>query len=76
MSSFSQIYMNSKLVKSMVESIPESEREAFVEHLRLSMQQYDYLAGVGWGDSSIAKALAGSSDEIPNQVDRRPPRRR
>lgn len=73
---FSQIYMNSTIVKSLLESVPEADRETFLEHLRYSMEQYDHLAGLGWDKSSIAEALRGGEDGNIQQGDRRPPRRR
>lgn len=76
MNIFSQIYMNSKIVSSILESVPESERELFLEHLKQAVEQYDHLAGMGWEKSSVAEALRGRVDDgIPQQGDRRPPRR-
>lgn len=75
MNSFSQIYMNSKVVATMLEQVPEDERENFLEQLRRSIEQYDHLAGLGWDKSSIAEALRGTVNQ-PQQGDRRPPRRR
>lgn len=75
MSSFSQVYMNSIIVKTMLEKIPEQEREAFIESVRRGLEQYDALAGLGWERSSIAELLRGDAGN-GESGDRRPPRRR
>lgn len=73
MSNFSQIYMNSSVFKTILENVPESERETFMQHIRENMEQYDSFAGLGWEKSSIAQVLRG--DVAQEQPTRRPPRR-
>lgn len=75
-STFSQTYINSTIVKSLLEGVPEDERATLLEHLRLSMEQYDHLTGIGWEKTSIAEALHGKVAEAAQLGDRRPPRRR
>jgi hypothetical protein len=70
---FSDTYINSQFVKKMLEAIPESDRERFIEVLRQSIAQYDGLVSVS-GNSEIFDALHVGS-EIPKEGGRRPPRR-
>jgi hypothetical protein len=75
--SFSDAYVNSAVVRRILEGIPEGEREAFVKTLRESVSVFDSLVL----DPSALSMLNGSAEEsiggIPNQEgSRRPPRRR
>lgn len=75
MSTFSQTYINSSIVRSLIESVPEAERPVFLEHLRITMEQYDHFSGLSWDKSSIAEALRGGDGDQVQQGGRRPPRR-
>lgn len=71
MTNFSDVYINSPLVKSMLEGIPESERAIFLDQLRKNISAYDGLVG----PSSVFDLLMGPVEEISAQDGRRPPRR-
>lgn len=70
--SFSDVYINSPLIRIMLESIPESERAAFLEQLRKNVSVYDGLVG----STPVFDMLKDPVEVIPNQDGRRPPRRR
>lgn len=76
MLSFSEAYINSPLVRSMLEGLPESERETFLEQLRKNISVYDGLVGGAHGSSHVFEFLKDPGEVIPNQDGRRPPRRR
>jgi hypothetical protein len=75
--SFSDAYVNSAVVRRVLEGIPEGEREAFVKTLRESVSMFDSLV---LDPSTLSMLNSSSEDEaggIPNQEGgRRPPRRR
>jgi hypothetical protein len=75
--SFSDAYVNSAVVRRVLEGIPEGEREAFVKTLRESVSMFDSLV---LDPSALSMLNISSEDEaggIPNQEGgRRPPRRR
>ena len=75
--SFSDTYVNSAVVRRILEGIPEGEREAFVKTLRESVSMFDSLV---LDPSAFSMLNISSEDEargIPNQEGgRRPPRRR
>jgi hypothetical protein len=73
---FSDAYINSPLVRSVLEGLPESEREAFLEQLRKNVSAYDGLVGGTHGSSHVFELLKDPGEVIPNQDGRRPPRRR
>jgi hypothetical protein len=75
MSSFSDLYMKSQVVEQLLRSVPESDRERFMEALRASVSQYDAFSAFSAG-SSIHELLGSPSTEIPREEGRRPPRRR
>ena len=76
MSSFSDAYVNSPMVRKLLESVPESERDLFLEHLRKSVSMYDGLMGGNSNSSFVFDLLRSHEDPTPDQETRRPPRRR
>lgn len=72
MSSFSDAYINSPLVRSILEGVPESEHAVFLEQLRKNISVYDSLVG----SSHVFDLMREPNEVIPNQDGRRPPRRR
>lgn len=75
MKPFSQIYVESFLMKSMLEGIPESERTEFIRSIQSFMSAYDHLVTKSpeflVGTHETQGDLVGGN----NPPTRRPPRR-
>ena len=76
MTNFSDAYINSPLVRNLLEGIPEAERDLFLQHLRKNVSMYDGLVGGANGSPFVFDLLRASEDPTPEQETRRPPRRR
>ncbi len=74
--SFSDTYINSIVVRKILEGIPEEERETFLSSLRQSISMFDGYVGDASLGSMLRESPDDSIDGIPKQEGRRPPRRR
>jgi hypothetical protein len=72
-SNFSQTFMKSSIVSSLLQSVPEDERAAFLQQLEQVVTSYDIFGSIN--ESSIADALQPEVTISQATQERRLPRR-
>ena len=73
-SNFSQAFMKSSIVSSLLQSVPESERAAFLQQLEQVVTSYDIFGSMNGG--SIVDALQPEAETSQAPQERRLPGRK